>query len=177
MLTRCWYNQLHCSNFITLKETSFLQTKYLTQVMFLYQVGWILVLHTLSRIRCNAVVNGHTGFAELNAASSYDMVLNLQTTRVNCGWVYHKINNDNCLLLSGSGQFVKHFKPIVASSDGRLKENEVIIDSACGTLSKLRPQIYDKTKHGKYRFNRLGPRGRVNITRNLLRGTRVKTFS
>ena len=30
------------------------------------------------------------------------------------------------------------------SSDDRLKENEIIIESACETLSKLRPQIYDK---------------------------------
>ena len=72
------------------------------------------------------------------------MYLNLQTTRVNGGWVYHMVNGDNFLLSSGSGQFIKHFEQIVASSDDRLKENEVIIESACETLSTLRPQLYDK---------------------------------
>ena len=40
---------------------------------------------TNSRIRCNADVNGYTGYAELRAASSYDMFLNLNTTRTDGG--------------------------------------------------------------------------------------------
>ena len=36
------------------------------------------------------------------------------------------------------------YKPTTYASDDRLKENEVIIESACDTLSKLRPQLYDK---------------------------------
>ena len=110
--------------------------------------GWLDIgtTYTTSRIRCNAVVHGHAGFAELKAASSYDMFSNLSTTRVNCGWVYHKINNDSYLLLSGSGQFIKHFKPIVASSDDILKESEVIIESACETLSKVRLQLRIRQK-------------------------------
>ena len=36
--------------------------------------------YTNSRIRCNADVNGYTGYAELRAASSYDM--------------FHKPNNN-----------------------------------------------------------------------------------
>ena len=39
---------------------------------------------------------------------------------------------------------IRHYKPLSNSSDDRLKENEVLITSACETLSKLRPQIYDK---------------------------------
>ena len=34
--------------------------------------------YTNSRIRCNAELNGCTGYAELRAASSYDMFLNYQ---------------------------------------------------------------------------------------------------
>ena len=30
------------------------------------------------------------------------------------------------------------------NSDDRIKENEELIENACETLSKLRPQIYDK---------------------------------
>ena len=39
---------------------------------------------------------------------------------------------------------IVHYKPFANWSDDRLKENEEIIDNACETLSKLRPQIYDK---------------------------------
>ena len=72
------------------------------------------------------------------------MFLNLSTTRVNGDWMYFKTNNDNFLLSSGSGQFIKHVKPIVAQSDDRLKENEIITESACEPLSKLKPRLYYK---------------------------------
>ena len=72
------------------------------------------------------------------------MFINIQTARINGGWVYHRTNGVTYLLLSGSGPCLKPVKPLVAQSDGRLKENEVIIESACETLSKLRPQFYDK---------------------------------
>ena len=72
------------------------------------------------------------------------MYVNLETTRTNGGWVYHQINGVTFLQLSGSGQIIRHYKPLVSSSDDRLKEHEVIIENACETLSKLRPHIYDK---------------------------------
>ena len=46
--------------------------------------------YTNSRIRCNAVVNGYTGYAELKAAGSYDMFINLSTSRTDGGWMYFK---------------------------------------------------------------------------------------
>ena len=55
--------------------------------------------YTNSKLRCNAIVNSHTGYAEVNAPSSYDMDVNLSTTRVNGGWVYFKINKNKLLLL------------------------------------------------------------------------------
>ena len=42
------------------------------------------------------------------------------------------------------GDLVHFYKPTSNVSDGRLKENEEIIENACETLSKLRPQLYDK---------------------------------
>ena len=48
--------------------------------------------YTNSRIRCNAEVGGHTGYAELKADGSWDMLLNLRTTYPNGGWMYFKIN-------------------------------------------------------------------------------------
>ena len=37
-----------------------------------------------------------------------------------------------------------HYKPFANWSDDRVKENEELIENACETLSKLRPQLYDK---------------------------------
>ena len=56
--------------------------------------GWLDICtsnDTNPRIRCNAEVNGYTGCAELRAASSYDMYLNLSTTRTDGGWMYFEI--------------------------------------------------------------------------------------
>ena len=176
--------------------------------------------YTNSRIRCNAIVGGYSGYAELKAASSYDISLNLSTTRTDGGWMYFKINNDDYMQLSSSGNkiniykdtsisgnldvgitqaqtpikaYVNHmgsqgniqieprwrsqgfiqfntdceaglllfaveddlymyvgievvflYKPTTNASDDRLKENEELIENACETLSKLRPQLYDK---------------------------------
>ena len=36
------------------------------------------------------------------------------------------------------------YKPTTNASDDRLKENEELIENACETFSKLRPQLYDK---------------------------------
>ena len=44
--------------------------------------------YTNSRIRCNANLGGYIGYAELRAASSYDMFINLSTTKTDGGWMY-----------------------------------------------------------------------------------------
>ena len=66
--------------------------------------------YTNSRIRCNATVGGCTGYAELKAANSYDMFLNLSTTRTDGGWMYFKINNDDCIQLSCSDNNANIYK-------------------------------------------------------------------
>ena len=66
--------------------------------------------YTGSRIRCNAEVNGYTGYAALKAASSYDVFINLSTTRTDGGWMSFKINNDDYIQLSGSGNKVHIYK-------------------------------------------------------------------
>ena len=58
--------------------------------------------YTNSRLRCNANIGGYTGYAELRAANSYDMYLNLSTTRTDGGWMYFKIENDDHMQLPGS---------------------------------------------------------------------------
>ena len=45
-------------------------------------------------------------------------------------------------------EVVDFYKPTTNAPDDRPKGNEVIIESACETLSKLRPQLYDKKPDG-----------------------------
>ena len=80
-----------------------------------------------SRIRSHAATSGYTGYSELNAASAWDMWINLETTYLNGGWMYFQIKHVNLMQFSGSTQTINYYKPLVNSSDGRLKENEVII--------------------------------------------------
>ena len=83
--------------------------------------GWLDICtsgYTNSRIRCNADIGGYTGYAELRAANSYDMFLNLQTTYPNGGWMYFKIHNDDYMQLPGSDNKVNVYKD--TSITGRL---------------------------------------------------------
>ena len=73
--------------------------------------------YTNSRIRCNAELNGYTGHAELNAASSYDMLLNLSTTRTDGGWMYFEINNYDYIQLAGSDNKVNIYKDTTISGN------------------------------------------------------------
>ena len=81
---------------------------------------------TNPRMRCNADVNGYTGFAELRAASSYDMYLDLFTTRTDGGWMYFKANNDDYIQLPGSGNKVNICKD--TSTSVNLDVGSVTID-------------------------------------------------
>ena len=71
--------------------------------------------YTNSRIRCNAEVGGYTGYAELKAASNYDMFLNLSTTRTDGGWMYFRINNDDDIQLSSSDNKANIYKDTAIS--------------------------------------------------------------
>ena len=70
-------------NFYTETETDTLLADKLTNIGNIELPGWLDIGtsgYTNSRIRCNADGNGYTGYAELRAASSYDMYMNLSTT-------------------------------------------------------------------------------------------------
>ena len=51
--------------------------------------------YTNPRIRCNATVGGYIGYAEIQAANSYDMFINFSTTRTSGGWVYFNSRQSN----------------------------------------------------------------------------------
>ena len=122
--------------------------------------GWLDIgtsNFTNSRIRCNAEVNGYTGYAELKAASSYDMYLNVSATYPNAGWMYFKINNDDYMQLSGSDHKVNIYKDTSASggldvgagavtSSIKAFASHNVNTSSCELIAVSRD-------HGKFRFN------------------------
>ena len=92
-------------NFHTKTETDTLLADNVTNIGDITLAGMLDIgtsCYTNSRIRCNATVGGYTGYAELKAANSHYMFLNLSTTRTDGGWMYFKINNDDYIQLSGS---------------------------------------------------------------------------
>ena len=73
----------------TKSETDYLLTNIVSNIGNVSVPGHLDICTTYasSRIRCNAEVNNYTGHAELHAANSYDMYLNLSTTYPSGGWM------------------------------------------------------------------------------------------
>ena len=97
-------------------ETGTLLADKLTNIGDIELPGWLDIGtpgYTNSRIRCNAVVGGHTGLSELKANGSWDMFLNLQTTYPNGWWMHFKIHNDDYIQLSSSDNKVNIYKDTV----------------------------------------------------------------
>ena len=57
---------------------------------------------------------------------------------------YIRLKGSSYLRFNSLTVAVEFYKPYYSISDDRIKENEELIENACETLSKLRPQIYDK---------------------------------
>ena len=72
------------------------------------------------------------------------------------GTLYVGINSSNFFRLNSSNNQINFYKPTTGTSDDRLKENEEIIENACETLSKPRPQLYDKKQTLKMMIIQLG---------------------
>ena len=113
--------------------------------------------YTNSRIRCNAAVGGYTGYAESKAANSYDMSLNLSTTRTDGGWMYFKIDNDDYIQLSGSDNKVNIYKETLISSHlkvgvGAVTSNIKAFASHDGNTSYCELKAVNRD-HGKLRFH------------------------
>ena len=106
--------------FYTKTETDTLLADNLTNIGDIELPGWLDIGtsgYTNPRIRCNADVGGHTGYAELKANGSWDMFLNLQTTYPNGGWMYLKINNDDYMQLPSSDNKVNIYKDTAISGN------------------------------------------------------------
>ena len=141
-------------------ETGTLLADKLTNIGDISLPGWLDIGtsgYTNSRIRCNAAVGGHTGYAELKANGNWDMFLNLQTTCPNGGWMDFKINNDDNMQLSGSGHKVNIYKDTVIKRRLDVGKNQdyststLVIQMVMGfqVLCHLQHGVV-KTAHGTY---------------------------
>ena len=93
--------------------------------------------YTNPRIRCNAEVGGYTGYAELKAASTYDIFVNLPTTRTDGGWMCFKFNNDGYIQLPSSGNKVNVHKDTTIS--GNLDVGKVLTLKRTSGVSDTNP--------------------------------------
>ena len=84
---------------------------------------------------------GHQGNVEIEARWNPQGFIHSNTT--NPHGLLFLATKDALYMYCGINN-VYFYKPTTNVSDDRLKENEVIIENACDTLSKLRPQLYDK---------------------------------
>ena len=100
---------------------------------------------TSSKIKAHSTQQGDTGHIELHSQSPWIFKLEFITTHPTPrSFIFQK--GSTYFGFHHSNQSIAHYKSLVNSSEDRLKENEVIIENACETLSKLRPQLYDKNR-------------------------------
>ena len=96
-----------------------------------------------SYIKTNAEDRGNTSYCELKTVNRDHGKLRFNTNYAH-GTLYLGINSSNFFRLTNWNNSITLYKPTTGTSDDRLKENEELIENACETLSKLRPQLYDK---------------------------------
>ena len=96
----------------------------------------------MSKVKAHVNHVGNTGFIEIEAMWRNQAFLNFTTDWADGGYLFVTINNGYYMYCGNN--IVYLYKPLTQSSDDRLKENEELIENACETLSKLRPQLYDK---------------------------------
>ena len=84
---------------------------------------------------------GHQGNVETKALWNSQGYVNLNTTHA---YGLLLIATKDVLYLYCALNIIHFYKPTTNASHDRLKENDELIRSACATLSKLKPQLYDK---------------------------------
>ena len=73
-----------------------------------------------------------------------DCVWDFQNPSNSNVWSTTKAKGVKLMDFSPNDNIITHYKPFANWSDDRLKDNEEIVENACETLPKLRPQLYDK---------------------------------
>ena len=98
--------------------------------------------YTSPRIRCNSELGGYTGYAELKAASRYDMFLNLSTTRTDADWMCFKINDDDYIQLPGSDNKINIYKDAISPA--------LTINGDLGSSMKIPLDFKSSTVHTEF---------------------------
>ena len=88
---------------------------------------------------------GNSGFMMMEGRCRDQGFLHIETNYP-YGEMFLTVRNTYFIRCSdyASNPYVQTFQPLTQSPDDRLKGNEELIENACETLSKLRPQLYDK---------------------------------
>ena len=94
------------------------------------------------KINNESANGGITGYTDLKCENSFRSAINVFTSHY--PQLFIRLNFDDYMEFNGQYNVIRHYKTLTNTSDDILKENEVLITNACETLSKLRPQIYDK---------------------------------
>ena len=100
------------------------------------------VSNNRSSIKAYNTMDGYISYMELEAKWNSQGYLNFESNRPGALYVFITVKDD--LHMYCGNNLVHFYKTTTNASDDRLKENEELIENACETLSKLRPQLYDK---------------------------------
>ena len=161
ILTRCWYNQPHYSNsYHTKGDIDTLLADKVSNIGDIPLPGMLDICtsaYTNSRIRCNAEAGGYTGYAELQAANSYDMLIYLSTARTDGGWMYFEISGDTYMQSSGSGNKVHTYRYTSISNNlmvgvGAVTSSIKAFASHNGNTSYCESKTINR-EHGRLRVN------------------------
>ena len=85
-----------------------------------------------------------TSYAEFKVSNDQNCVWDFQNPSNSNVWSTMKIKGVKFMGFSPNDNTTIHYKPFANWSGDRLKGNELFIENACETLSKSRPQLYDK---------------------------------
>ena len=119
-------------------------------------------------------MDGCTSYIELEANWNSQGYVNSESNRPGALYVFITVKGH--LYMCCGNNFVHFYKTTTHASDDRLKENEELIEHACETLSKLRPQLYDKRPDMENDDPTTWYKESGLIARDILRCTRIKAF-
>ena len=85
-----------------------------------------------------------TSYAEFKVSNGQNCIWDFINPSNSNVWSSIKVKGSTFMVFTPTDNLIIHYKPFANYSDDRLKENEELIENACETLSKLRPQLYDK---------------------------------
>ena len=100
------------------------------------------VSNSQSSIKAYNTMDPYSSYIELVAKWNSQGYVNFESNGPGALYVFITVKDD--LHMYCGNNLVRFYKTTTNTSDDRLKENEICIENVCETLSRLRPQLYDK---------------------------------